>query len=339
MNFLAGERNMKRKISKKDLAKVKELDLLTYFQNYDPDELIRCGKTDYKSRSHGSLHMSNGMWCWWAHSIGGKTALDYFVKVEGWDFLDAALHLLNLIENKVPVYTHQKFPVLPLSFQLPAKNDSSDIIMDYLCKKRCLDKEIVKSLIQCNLIYEAAANHAAVFVGYDQQGNPKHASIRSTDGDIKKDVPGSNKGYSFSICNLNSKTLRVFEAAIDLLSYMTLLKRGGKDYSECNYLSISGATLIGKSISESTLPVALETFLNEHDINKIYLHFDNDRAGKETALKIQFHLEGKYEIIEEPPNSGKDFNELCMIRNGNLKLSQEKKSKQLAKHLHSTTAR
>ena len=79
---------------------------------------------------------------------------------------------------------------------------------------------------------------------------------------------------------------------------MTLLKRGGKDYSECNYLSISGATLIGKSISESTIPVALETFLNEHAINKIYLHFDNDRAGKETSLKIQFHLDGKYEIIE-----------------------------------------
>lgn len=320
---------MKRKISKKDLAKVKELDLLTYFQNYDPDELIRCGRTDYKTRSHGSLHMSNGMWCWWAHSIGGKTALDYFVKVEGWDFLDAALHLLKLIKTKEPVQAHQQKPVLPLPFHLPSKSDSSNIIIDYLCKKRCLNEEIVKSLIQQNLIYEVEGNHAVVFVGYDQQGNPKHASMRSTDGDWKKDVPGSNKSYSFSISSPASKTLRVFEAAIDLISYMTLLKRSGRDYKNCNYLSISGATLIGKSIADSTIPVALETFLNEHDINKIYLHFDNDRAGKETALKIQFHLEGKYEIIDEPPYAGKDFNELCCLRNkkeSNHKMKDEKQS-------------
>lgn len=114
-----------------------------------------------------------------------------------------------------------------------------------------------------------------------------------------------------------------------------LISSSGKDYANCNYLSISGATLIGKSIADSTIPVALETFLNEHDINKIYLHFDNDRAGKETALKIQFHLEGKYEIIEQIPYAGKDFNELCMIRNGNFKSRQKKKMNHRSKHLHS----
>ena len=64
---------------------------------------------------------------------------------------------------------------------------------------------------------------------------------------------------------------------------MTLLKRSGRDYLKDNYLSIAGATIIGKSIQDSTVPIALETFLNNHpSITNLYLHLDNDRAGKDT---------------------------------------------------------
>ena len=63
----------KRFISKKDLDRVKELDLLTYLQNYEPQELVKKGRNDYVTQTHGSLHISNGLWCWWAKGIGGKT--------------------------------------------------------------------------------------------------------------------------------------------------------------------------------------------------------------------------------------------------------------------------
>ena len=89
----------KRYISKKDLAKVKELDLLTYFKNYAPEELVRKGRNDYVTRTHSSLHMSNCLWCWWAQSIGGRSALNYFIDVEGMEFLDAALYLRDLIRT------------------------------------------------------------------------------------------------------------------------------------------------------------------------------------------------------------------------------------------------
>ena len=69
----------KKRISTKDLKVVRQLDLLTYFQNYEPEELIKNGRNDYKIRSHSSLHLSNGMWCYWAKNIGGVSALDYFI--------------------------------------------------------------------------------------------------------------------------------------------------------------------------------------------------------------------------------------------------------------------
>ena len=75
-------------IRKSDIAKIKELDLLTYFKNYGPDELIRNGRNEsYYLRHHDSLKLSNGMWYWWSRGIGGKTALDYLIKVEGFTFI------------------------------------------------------------------------------------------------------------------------------------------------------------------------------------------------------------------------------------------------------------
>ena len=89
-------------ISKVDLKRVKSLDLLTYYENYEPNELIKNGWNDYTTRTHSSLHMSNGLWCYWAKNIGGKTALKFFIEVEGWNFLDAALYLRDLIDKQPP---------------------------------------------------------------------------------------------------------------------------------------------------------------------------------------------------------------------------------------------
>ncbi len=38
----------------------------------------------------------------WAQNIGGRTALQYLIKVEGMEFLDAALYLKDLIDKQPP---------------------------------------------------------------------------------------------------------------------------------------------------------------------------------------------------------------------------------------------
>ena len=76
-------------LSKDQLAAAREMDLLTYLQTHDPDELVYVGSGTYTTRTHDSLKISNGKWCWWSRNIGGTNALDYLTRVEGLSFLDA----------------------------------------------------------------------------------------------------------------------------------------------------------------------------------------------------------------------------------------------------------
>lgn len=302
----------KKCISKQDLAKVKELDLLSYFQNYEPDELIRYSRNEYGTKTYSSLRMSNGLWTSWANSIGGRSALDFFIKIKNWDFLDAAYYLKDLIENKAPIKVEQPKRVQH-QLKLPKRNDNDEIVINYLVNERYIDKEIVNYCIENHLLYEDKNDHSVIFIGYDPHRLARYACKRATDSNLKQDIYGSNKAYSFSITNQNSDELHVFESAIDLLSYMTLQKRSGKSYLDDNYLSISGATSIGASLEESTIPIALETFLKNHsNIITINLHLDNDKAGKDTVLKVIYHYDKVFHIVNEPPSVGKDFNELLI---------------------------
>lgn len=80
---------------KVQIAQAREMDLLTYLQRYEPDKLIHDGGGSYRTHSHDSLKISNGLWCWWSHGIGSKTALDYLTQVCGLDFTEAVGRILR----------------------------------------------------------------------------------------------------------------------------------------------------------------------------------------------------------------------------------------------------
>ena len=46
--------------SKEVIKKAKEMDLLTYLQNYEPDELVHFSGDTYCTKEHDSLKISNG---------------------------------------------------------------------------------------------------------------------------------------------------------------------------------------------------------------------------------------------------------------------------------------
>ena len=69
-------------LSKEQIAAAREMDLLTYLRRFAPEELVPIGGSTYATRTHDSLKISNGKWCWWSHNIGGKNALDYLTEVE-----------------------------------------------------------------------------------------------------------------------------------------------------------------------------------------------------------------------------------------------------------------
>lgn len=67
------------------------------------------------------------------------------------------------------------------------------------------------------MIYESAKYHNAVFVGFDQDGAPRHANLRGTGSEstFKGNADGSVPEYSFHWTG-RSKYLCLFEAPIDL---------------------------------------------------------------------------------------------------------------------------
>jgi len=301
---------MKRSITKEELAKVKELDLLTYLQNYEPDELVRNSRSEYRTREHGSLVISNGLWHWIRGGVGGKSALDYFILVKKMEFLDAALYLKSCLKNKTPVKIMQQ-DKSNYEFRLPKPSGDNTKIINYLCVDRCIDREIVDYCIQHYYIYQQALTNAVVFVGYDADSKARFASTRSTTGTDKRDIAGSDKRYSFSLSFTAEKdSMHVFESAIDLLSFLTLLKLHGRSWKNGNYLSLGGVMRRDKPAKELVLPRALKHYLSQHpNIKTIYMRLDNDKAGHDTLKEVRSILQGEYMIMDRIPKNNKDIND------------------------------
>ena len=58
-------------VTREMIDRAKEMDLLTYLQTYEPQELVHFGGNTYCTREHDSLKISNGKWCWFSRGTGG----------------------------------------------------------------------------------------------------------------------------------------------------------------------------------------------------------------------------------------------------------------------------
>lgn len=304
-----------RLIPKEDIERAREMDLLTYLTYYEPGNLRRVSGNVFSTVEHDSLIINNGKWCWFSRQIGGKSALDYLIKVKGMPFRDAVERIIGNITEPLPVVKQAKSP--PKEFVMPELNSDTTRVSTYLAS-RGIDPEITKWCIDHNLIFETAKYGNVVFVGYDKQGNPKHGSMRSTTTPYKGDVKGSDKRFAFRLMRAeHPRKVHVFEAVPDLLSYATCVKLRGGNWRKETYLSLAG-------IGGSSLPKALEQFLKDYpDISHIYLHLDNDEPGRNAAKTIKGLLNGKYVVKDQPPPSGKDYNEYLQSNRDQIKPKKE----------------
>ena len=294
------------------IEQARQIDLLSYLQRYEPGNLKRVAGNVYCTREHDSLKISNGKWYWWSRGFGGFSALDYLMKVREFSFVEAVQTLTgDMGDWKPPPPSVKKDE--PKVLLLPPKNKDSDRVLQYLFG-RGIDYAIVQDCIADGTIYESADYHNAVFIGKDESGTPKYAACRGTMGSFKRDASGSDKRYSFRLLAREpTSTVHLFEAAIDVLSYATYLKCEGKDYKAANLLSLSGVYQPKKELAESRIPIALTTFLNAHpQIKTIYLHLDNDKAGRLCTAALQELLQKDYKIVDAPPPVGKDVNDFLM---------------------------
>ncbi len=298
------------------ITKAKEIDLLTYLQNNNPDELEYDSRNTYHTKTHDSLKINNGMWYWFSRGIGGKSALEYLIQVEGFTFTEAVGHLINQkglekrIDYKQKITEKEKADKLIL----PLKSNDNNKVLSYL-SNRGISENIINECINKGFIYQEYPKNNVVFVGYDTKNIPRYAGVRGTNSSrFMHDAYGSDKTYSFKLVSNNDiDTVHLFESAIDLLSYATLIELKKGNYQDYNLLSLAGIYKPAKDIKESKTPETLSNYLKENpNIKKIFIHFDNDEAGRLATKGIEYSLSDSYEIIDSPPKNGKDVNDfLC----------------------------
>lgn len=298
------------------ITEAKRMDLLTYLREYEPGELVKFSSNTYTTRTHDSLKISNGKWMWWSRGIGGKSALDYLIKVRGMDFVQAVQTIMGNGSVSFPTYENIKsYEEQPLL--LPEKSPTTDVVFDYLFG-RGIDYEIISYCLEQELIIESLPYHNAVFIGYDENKEPKYAAYRATNQSrIMGDCTGSKKQYSFRLTAENTGEVHLFECAIDLLSYATLMKLEGKEWRQFNLVSLAGVYSPKQKIEDSKVPVTLGRLLEkDKTIRRIVLHLDNDIAGRKATKALQTILSDKYEVVDDPPQYGKDVNDFLCKRLG-----------------------
>ena len=161
-------------------------------------------------------------------------------------------------------------------FILPEKDNNMKRLFGYLLKTRFLNKDVVKSFVEQKTLYQEKEHGNVVFVGTDKDGVAKSACKKSTAEQAKRfrmTVAGSDCRYGFCWRGESSK-LYVFEAAIDLMSFITL--RNDK-WKVDSFLALDGLS-----------PKPLYRFLaDQRNIREIFLCLDHDAAGIETSEKLK----------------------------------------------------
>ncbi len=163
-------------------------------------------------------------------------------------------------------------------FELPPKHDNMRRVYAYLLRHRGIDKEVLDAFIYKKMIYESAEHHNVVFVGYDKEGNPRHAHKRGsgTSSTYKGNAPASSPDFSFHWIG-GSDTLYLFEAPVDLLSFISMNKRSWRNHSYAAACSISD--------------IVLWQCLHDYPyIKRVGICFDNDKYGQEAAQSISEKL-------------------------------------------------
>ena len=133
------------------IQKVKQMDLLTYLKNYEPEELVQFNRNTFMTKTHDSLKISNGMWYWFSRGIGGKSALEYLIQVKEYSFLEA----VETIVGKVAVVPPRPYKSYSTKKEnrlyLPKKAPNNDKAKAYLVS-RGIDENIIQECIDNDLI-------------------------------------------------------------------------------------------------------------------------------------------------------------------------------------------
>ena len=257
------------------------------------ETLVRSGK-EYRWKAHDSLTVCGNKWFRHSQSKGGFP-VDFVMEFYGKSFPEAVQMLTGEPGEAQP----EADPAPSPAFRLPLRNVTNANILNYLTQERKLSPSLVNFFIAAGDIYEDAAHHNVVFVGRDADGHPRYASSRGIQEKFRQDAAGAEKAFGFAHRGTD-KQLLVFEAPIDLLSFIELFP---KNWQQHNYLSLGGVS--GK---------ALRQFLSERpDVERVFLCLDADKAGEDAGKRLAGLLPDTVSVTRIQPCM-KDWNEVLVHR-------------------------
>ena len=262
--------------------------------------LRQCGEKVKRSGSenmwldHGQkVTIRGNLWFHQYEQVGGD-AVDFVRRFYNLDYREAVLTLTSM---GVDIIREPVEPFASKPLQIPAKYENMRRVYGYLLQRRGIDKEVLDTFAYRGLVYECDRYHNAVFVGIDKEKKIRHIHKRSTaaQGGFKGNAPGSEPEYSFH-WHGGGDLLYLFEAPIDMLSFISMFKHCWKSQS---YAASCG-------VSDKVLWQMLK---DGPHIKKVYICFDNDEPGQQAAQRISGEMteKGIWHEIYAPKN--KDWNE------------------------------
>lgn len=264
-------------------------------------KLKRCG-SEMLWENGGRVTIRGNLWYSQYEQTGGN-AVQFVQRFYNKSYTEAVQMLLD--EKIEPLRIKQRVQK-EKHFELPKANKDMRQVFAYLLKARFIDREVIKHFAHEKLLYESEEHHNCVFVGVDKDGIPRHAHKRGTytlGESFKGNVDNCDSRYSFHYTGTSDR-IYVFEAPIDMLSFITLHKKGWQEHSYVSLCSVADHALI--------------QMLNDNPtINKIFLCLDNDSAGIESEWRIRHHLkELGYRDVKFIRPKYKDWNEILKAQNG-----------------------
>ena len=266
---------------------------LEKFLRAQGETLVRSGK-EYRWKAHDSLTVCGNKWFRHSQSKGGLP-VDFVMEFYGKSFPEA----VQMLTGEPGEVQPEADPAPSPAFRLPLRNVTNANILNYLTQERKLSPSLVNFFIAAGDIYEDAAHHNVVFVGRDADGHPRYASSRGIREKFRQDAAGAEKAFGFAHRGTD-KQLLVFEAPIDLLSFIELFP---KNWQQHNYLSLGGVS--GK---------ALRQFLSERpDVERVFLCLDADKAGEDACKRLAGLLPDTVSVTRIQPCM-KDWNDVLVHR-------------------------
>lgn len=280
-----------------------EVDLPSFLRDRG-EKLLLAGR-EYRLASDHSITVRGAMWYDHAVQRGGY-AISFVQQFYGKSYPEAVTMLLGRDgQGIIPIAKQEPEPQEQKPFVLPEAYLNMRRLYAYLTKRRCINRDVVTEFVREKLLYEDALHHNCVFVGLDENGEARHAHLRSTNSHGKVfriNVEGSETKHSFHKDGTDA-SLYVFEAPVDLLSHITLYPAGWLEHS---YVACCGTSI---------QPV-LERLRQNPKLGTVYLCLDNDEAGEDACDGMMDTLEDMGCDVERLRPEGKDWNDDLRAKRG-----------------------